>query len=63
MRAEQRPRVGLDRAMLDRYLGMYANDDTLGYPDDARRAVEELFARAKSAGLLVDGFAGVEWST
>ena len=62
MRAEQRPRVGLDRAMLDRYLGMYANDDTLGYPDDARRAVEELFARAKGAGLLVDGFAGVEWS-
>jgi 1,4-dihydroxy-6-naphthoate synthase len=62
LRAEKRTGVGLDRALLDRYLAMYANDDTLGYPDDARRAVEELLRRGAAAGYLPDTFGGVEWA-
>jgi 1,4-dihydroxy-6-naphthoate synthase len=62
LRAETRREVGLDRKMLDEYLAMYANRDTLDYPEDARRAIEELFARGKTARLLPAGFAGVEWS-
>lgn len=58
---EARPDVGLTRAMLDRYLAMYANDDTLGYPDDARRAVDELFRRGAAAGLFAKG-ARAEWA-
>jgi 1,4-dihydroxy-6-naphthoate synthase len=42
----------LDRALLDRYLAMYANADTLDAPADVRRALEELYARAHAAGLL-----------
>jgi 1,4-dihydroxy-6-naphthoate synthase len=61
LRAETRRSVGLDRAMLDRYLAMYANSDSLGYPDDARRAVEELFARGAQAGFL-PASAAVEWA-
>jgi 1,4-dihydroxy-6-naphthoate synthase len=53
--AETRAEVGLDRALLDRYLAMYANDDTRGFAPDARLAVDELFARARKAGLLPDG--------
>jgi 1,4-dihydroxy-6-naphthoate synthase len=62
LRAEKRTGIGLDRALLDRYLAMYANDDTLGYPDDARRAVEELLRRGANAGYLSDKFSGVEWA-
>ena len=58
---ETRSDVGLDRAMLDRYLAMYANDDTLEMPDDARRAVEELFRRGSAAGVLGPD-ARVEWA-
>jgi 1,4-dihydroxy-6-naphthoate synthase len=61
LRAETRRKVGLERAMLDRYLAMYANADTLGYPDDARRAVGELFDRARQAGLL-PASGDVEWA-
>jgi 5,8-dihydroxy-2-naphthoate synthase len=50
--AESRADLGLDRAMLDRYLAMYANEDTLDLAPDARRAIEELFARGRAAGLL-----------
>jgi 1,4-dihydroxy-6-naphthoate synthase len=50
--AETRADVGLDRASLDRYLAMYANADTLDAPDDVRRAIDELFRRARAAGLL-----------
>jgi 1,4-dihydroxy-6-naphthoate synthase len=60
--AETRADVKLDRAMIDRYLAMYANEDTLEYPADARRAVQELFARGSRAGLLAPGFEGVEWA-
>jgi 1,4-dihydroxy-6-naphthoate synthase len=61
LRAETRRKVGLDRDMLDRYLAMYANSDTLGYPDDARRAVAELFERGQRAGIL-PASAEVEWA-
>jgi 1,4-dihydroxy-6-naphthoate synthase len=61
LRAETRRSVGLERALLDRYLEMYANSDTLEYPDDARRAVEELFRRGREAGLL-PATAQVEWA-
>jgi 1,4-dihydroxy-6-naphthoate synthase len=62
LRAETRRDVALDRNLLDRYLAMYANDDTLGYPDDARRAVEELLTRGAALGLLPPAFTGVEWA-
>ncbi len=50
--AESRTDIALDRAQLDRYLAMYANDDTRSFAPDARAAVEELFARGARAGLL-----------
>ncbi len=49
---ETRADVGLDRAMLDRYLAMYANADTLEAPADVRTAIDTLYARAHAAGLL-----------
>jgi 1,4-dihydroxy-6-naphthoate synthase len=49
---ESRADVGLDRAMLDQYLAMYANADTLDAPPDVRQAIDELYARAHAAGLL-----------
>jgi 1,4-dihydroxy-6-naphthoate synthase len=58
---ETRSDVGLDRAMLDRYLAMYANEDTREMPADARRAVEELFRRGSAAGVL-EGDPRVEWA-
>jgi predicted solute-binding protein len=53
--AETRTDVGLDRASLDRYLAMYANADTQDAPADVHRAIDELFARGRAAGLLPDG--------
>jgi 1,4-dihydroxy-6-naphthoate synthase len=50
--AETRADVGLDRASLDRYLSMYANADTLDAPADVRRAIDELFTRARAARLV-----------
>ena len=58
LRAETRSDVQLDRTMLDRYLAMYANDDTLEYPPDARRGVEELFARGERRGGAAPAFCG-----
>jgi 1,4-dihydroxy-6-naphthoate synthase len=49
---ESRADVALDRALLDRYLAMYANADTLDAPEDVRHAVDELYARAHRAGLM-----------
>jgi 1,4-dihydroxy-6-naphthoate synthase len=46
--------------LLDRYLDMYANDDTLAMAPDVRRAIDELFARARAAGLL--SAVPVEWA-
>lgn len=50
--AETRADVGLDAASLDRYLAMYANQDTLDAPADVRRALDELFARGRARGLI-----------
>jgi 1,4-dihydroxy-6-naphthoate synthase len=49
---ESRSDLELDRALLDRYLAMYANADTLAPPNDVRRAIDEMYARAHAAGLL-----------
>jgi hypothetical protein len=38
--------------LLDRYLDMYANEDTLAMAPDVRRGIDELFNRARAAGLL-----------
>lgn len=44
-------RAVVDRAQLDRYLGMYANERTLDYGQDGRKAIAELLAEAHLAGL------------
>jgi 1,4-dihydroxy-6-naphthoate synthase len=60
--AESRGDAGLrETALLDRYLGMYANDDTRAMAPDAREAIEVLFTRAAAAGLLPIG-SHVEWA-
>lgn len=56
-----RPDLVLSRDLLDRYLAMYANADTLGYPEDARHAIEQLLDAARGAGL-VPPFPHVEWA-
>ena len=40
-----------DQGLIDEYLNLYANHDTAAMADDARRAVDVLFARARAAGL------------
>jgi 1,4-dihydroxy-6-naphthoate synthase len=52
LESETRGDVGLDAALLDRYLAMYANADTRDAPPDVRLAVTELYARAHRARLL-----------
>jgi 1,4-dihydroxy-6-naphthoate synthase len=47
--------AALDRPLLDRYLAMYANEDTRDLAPDARAAIVELFARGTRAGLLPPG--------
>jgi 1,4-dihydroxy-6-naphthoate synthase len=49
---ELRVDLALDRPLLDRYLSMYANSDTLDAPPDVRQAIQELYIRAHAAGLL-----------
>jgi 5,8-dihydroxy-2-naphthoate synthase len=49
---ESRSDLALDRAMLDQYLAMYANADTLDAASDVRFAIDELYSRAHAAGLL-----------
>jgi 1,4-dihydroxy-6-naphthoate synthase len=49
---ETRADLALDRAMLDRYLTLYANADTLDPPPDVRLAIDALYTRAHQAGLL-----------
>ena len=48
-------------ALIDHYLNLYANHDTAAIADDARRAVDVLFARARQAGLL-EGHVVADWS-
>ena len=52
LKEESRADVGLDRAMLDKYLAMYANDDTREMKDDVKAAIVELFKRARERGIL-----------
>ena len=52
LRAESRGDVGLDRALLDRYLAMYANEDTREMKDDVKRGIAELFRRGHAAGVI-----------
>jgi len=60
--AENRGEAALNEAaLLDRYLGMYANDDTRAMAADARRAIDVLFSRAAAASLLPSGCV-VEWA-
>jgi predicted solute-binding protein len=49
---ETRSDLGLDRALLERYLTMYANEDTLEAAPDVRHAIDLLYARAHAAGHL-----------
>lgn len=53
-----------DPALIDTYLGLYANADTAEMPADARRGVEALFQRAAAAGLLppTAGGAAIDWA-
>ena len=41
-----------ERALLDRYLSLYANRDTLEYPAAARQGIDELFRRGLAAGII-----------
>jgi 1,4-dihydroxy-6-naphthoate synthase len=47
--------------LIDNYLNLYANDDTAAMADDARRAIDVLFARARAAGLLASAV-NVDWA-
>jgi len=50
-----------DPALIDHYLGLYANDDMMAFADDARRAIGVLFQRARRAGLL-GGDVPLDWA-
>jgi 1,4-dihydroxy-6-naphthoate synthase len=50
-----------DQALIDHYLNLYANDDTAAMADDAKHAIDVLFARARAAGLLAADVA-VDWA-
>jgi 1,4-dihydroxy-6-naphthoate synthase len=50
-----------DPGLLDHYLNLYANADTLAFADDARRATGVLFERARQAGLLTEEVA-LDWA-
>lgn len=49
---ESRDGVHLERELLDRYLAMYANEDTLAMADDVTRAIDDLFRRGHERGIL-----------
>jgi 1,4-dihydroxy-6-naphthoate synthase len=60
--AEKRGDAALaEPALVDRYLAMYANDDSRATAPDVRRAIDVLFARAAAAGLLPAN-CPVEWA-
>jgi 1,4-dihydroxy-6-naphthoate synthase len=50
-----------ETALLDRYLVMYANEDTRAMAPDVRNAIDVLFARAARAGLMPAG-CQVDWA-
>jgi len=60
--AEKRGEPALAQTeLLNRYLDMYANEDTRAMAPDARRALDVLFDRAAKAGLLPAGCI-VDWA-
>jgi len=59
---EDRGDAGLARtSLMDRYLEMYANEDTREMAPDVRQAIEVLFQRARAAGLMSGG-GPTEWA-
>ncbi len=50
-----------DPGLLDHYLNLYANADTLAFAADARHATGVLFERARAAGLLT-GEVALDWA-
>jgi 1,4-dihydroxy-6-naphthoate synthase len=50
--AESRPDVPRERALFDRYLAMYANQDTLDYGPDGRHAITEVLRLGFERGLI-----------
>jgi len=52
LQSEERSDVRLNVDILDRYIAMYANNDTLDYGTQGRQAIKELFRRAHSLQLL-----------
>ncbi|MET0388672.1 MAG: MqnA/MqnD/SBP family protein [Polyangiales bacterium] len=49
---ETRPGVPREHALFDRYLAMYANQDTLDYGDVGRLAIQDLLDRGHAAGII-----------
>lgn len=49
---ENRAGVPRDRELFDRYLAMYANQDTLDYGPTGRHAIAELLRRGHEAGII-----------
>ena len=49
---ENRPGVPRDRGMFDRYLAMYANQDTLDYGPDGRHAITDVLRLGFERGLI-----------
>jgi len=47
-----RDEAKIERARLDRYLAMYANEDSAGMRDDVARALSVLLERGRAEGLL-----------
>jgi 1,4-dihydroxy-6-naphthoate synthase len=43
---------GLDRAMADKFIGMYVNELTLDYGERGKKGVREFLDRAHHAGLI-----------
>jgi 1,4-dihydroxy-6-naphthoate synthase len=59
---EDRGEAALAQAsLLDRYLALYANEDTRSMAPDVRKAIDVLFTRARDAELLDAAFT-VEWA-
>ncbi len=50
--AETREGVPREPALFDRYLSMYANQDTLDYGEVGRRAIADLLDRGHAAGII-----------
>lgn len=50
-----RAEAKIERARLDQYLSMYANDDSAGFREDVVRGIETLISQGQQAGLLPAG--------